>query len=47
VIGLAACVTALEQGAGRDEAATTLLPSGFFRALLLTLVVNGLLSAMV
>jgi phospholipid/cholesterol/gamma-HCH transport system permease protein len=47
VIGLAACVTALEQGASRDEAATTLLPSGFFRALLLTLVVNGLLSAMV
>jgi phospholipid/cholesterol/gamma-HCH transport system permease protein len=47
MVGLATCVTALEHSASRDEAATTLLPAGFFRALLLTLVVNGLLSMMV
>jgi phospholipid/cholesterol/gamma-HCH transport system permease protein len=47
VVGLAACVTALEHSASRGKAAITLLPAGFFRALLLTLVVNGLLSMMV
>jgi phospholipid/cholesterol/gamma-HCH transport system permease protein len=47
VVGLATCVTALEHSASRDEAAITLLPAGFFRALLLTLMVNVLLSMMV